>query len=115
MDATGYGGPNTYFTTINGSQRSGRVNFVTPLAPKGGSTYFSLENALKRVSPICAEVCGLATRDNHDSYNSSSDGSSESGLEDAPDRPHDGEPRSDPALSNDELPDHRHQRVPQAS
>ncbi len=52
-DTTGYGGPNTYFTNFSGL--SGTVNFVTPLAPKGGSTYFSLENALS-ATPPCADI-----------------------------------------------------------
>jgi hypothetical protein len=58
MDSTGYGGPNTYFTNINGSQTSGTVNFITPLAPKGGSTYFSLENALASTAPCSTIVNG---------------------------------------------------------
>jgi hypothetical protein len=44
-DTSGYGGPDTYFTNISGSQHSGTVNFVTAI-PDGGSTYFSLEEAL---------------------------------------------------------------------
>ena len=55
MDSSGYGGPNTYFTNVNAYQSSGTVNFVTPLAPKGGSTYFSLENALASTSP-CSDI-----------------------------------------------------------
>ena len=45
-DTTGYGGPNAYFTNANGTGTSGTVNFITPLAAKGGTAYFSLENAL---------------------------------------------------------------------
>lgn len=44
-DNTGYGGPDSYFTGINGSGTAGTVNFVTPLAP-GQSTFFSLEEPL---------------------------------------------------------------------
>jgi hypothetical protein len=55
MDTTGYGGPNSYFTNINPSQTSGTVNFVTPLAPQGGTTYFSLENALSSTPP-CSDI-----------------------------------------------------------
>ncbi|GAA3770024.1 hypothetical protein GCM10022270_33630 [Terriglobus aquaticus] len=46
MDDSGYGGPNTYFTNINASFTGGTANFLTPLAAGGGSTYFSLEEAL---------------------------------------------------------------------
>lgn len=42
----GYGGPDSYFTNINASDTSGTVDFVTALAANGGSTYFSLEEAL---------------------------------------------------------------------
>lgn len=42
----GYGGPDSYFTNINGSNTSGTVDFVTALAANGGTTYFSLEEAL---------------------------------------------------------------------
>lgn len=45
-DPSGYGGPNSFFTDINGAATSGTVNFLTPLAAKGGNTYFSLEEAL---------------------------------------------------------------------
>jgi len=48
----GYGGPNAYFSNINGAQTSGTVNFVTPLAANGGTTYFSLENALTASTAI---------------------------------------------------------------
>jgi hypothetical protein len=41
----GYGGPNSFFTNINGAQTSGTVNFITPLTP-GQSTFFSLEGAI---------------------------------------------------------------------
>jgi hypothetical protein len=41
-DTTGYGGPRSYFTNINGAKTAGTVNFTTPLAP-GQSTFFSLE------------------------------------------------------------------------
>lgn len=45
-DTSGYGGPDTYFTNINASDTSGTVDFVTALAANGGTTYFSLEEAL---------------------------------------------------------------------
>jgi len=46
LDSSGYGGPNAYFTGINPSGTSGTVNFITPIAAKGGTAYFSLENSL---------------------------------------------------------------------
>jgi hypothetical protein len=45
-DGTGYGGPNAYFTNIGPGATSGTVNFITPLAANGGSSFFSLENAI---------------------------------------------------------------------
>ncbi|MBV8818394.1 MAG: hypothetical protein JO022_08570, partial [Acidobacteriaceae bacterium] len=51
-DNTGYGGPNAYFTDINGAATSGTVNFITPIPP-GGSDYFSLEDSLAFAIP-CA-------------------------------------------------------------
>jgi PEP-CTERM motif len=45
-DSSGYGGPDSFFTGINGAATSGTVDFVTALAANGGSTYFSLEEAL---------------------------------------------------------------------
>jgi PEP-CTERM motif len=45
-DSSGYGGPNSFFTGITGAGTSGTVDFVTALAANGGSTYFSLEEAL---------------------------------------------------------------------
>jgi hypothetical protein len=45
-DTSGYGGPDSFFTGINSAETSGTVDFVTPLAANGGSTYFSLEEAL---------------------------------------------------------------------
>lgn len=58
MDTTGYGGPNSFFTNINASQTSGTVNFVTPIAP-GGSTYFSLEEAITAAT-ACTTVINNA-------------------------------------------------------
>jgi hypothetical protein len=49
-DLTGYGGPNTFFTVINND--TGVVNFVTPVAAGGGTTYFSLEESITLASPI---------------------------------------------------------------
>jgi hypothetical protein len=45
IDTTTYGGPNTYFTNISSDFTSGIANFIIPLKP-GGTTYFSLEEAL---------------------------------------------------------------------
>ena len=41
-DSTGYGGPNAYFTNIVNYQSDGIVNFITPIPPGGGTSYFSL-------------------------------------------------------------------------
>jgi hypothetical protein len=41
-DHSGYGGPNAFFTAINGNASTGTVNFITPIAA-GGTGYFSLE------------------------------------------------------------------------
>jgi autotransporter-associated beta strand protein len=51
-DATGYGGPNAYFTNSSGNGNSGVVNFVNALKAAGGTTYFSLENALTKPTAI---------------------------------------------------------------
>jgi hypothetical protein len=45
-DPTGYGGPNAFYTNINGAATAGIVNFITPIAAKGGTGFFGLENAL---------------------------------------------------------------------
>ena len=52
MDATGYGGPNTFFVFDVLDPNTGVVNFVTPLAAGGGSTYFSLEESITLASQI---------------------------------------------------------------
>lgn len=38
-----YGGPNAFFTAINGNGSQGNVNFIAPIAGGGGTGYFSLE------------------------------------------------------------------------
>ncbi len=50
-DATGYGGPNGYFTNITtvGGVESGTVNFLGGIA-SGGTDYFSLEEPLTAAS-----------------------------------------------------------------
>ncbi len=58
-DTTGYGGPDTFFTNIAANHRSGTINFVTPLAP-GGTTYFSLEEALTLHSIVVPEPATMA-------------------------------------------------------
>ena len=55
FDSTGYGGPNSYFTNISPDTTTGTVNFIVPLAPNGGTTYFSLENSLAQAT-ACADV-----------------------------------------------------------
>ena len=44
QDNSGYGGPNAFFTGINGNKSVGTVNFINPIAP-GATGYFSLELA----------------------------------------------------------------------
>jgi hypothetical protein len=58
-DSTGYGGPNAYFTSISADQTSGTVNFITPIAAKGGTGFFSLENALSSAT-ACSSVLNNA-------------------------------------------------------
>lgn len=50
-DNTGYGGPNSYFTNISPDYTMGTVDFITPLAANGGSTYFSLEESFNASNP----------------------------------------------------------------
>ena len=45
----GYGGANAYFTNITGGS-SGTVNFITPIAAGGGTSYFSLEQPIDLAS-----------------------------------------------------------------
>lgn len=54
MDSSGYGGPNAYYTNISNSNDAGTVNFITQVAANGGTTYFSLENALQATSSCLA-------------------------------------------------------------
>ncbi len=42
-DNSGYGGPNAFFSAINGSQSTGTVNFLAAIAAGGGTGFFSLE------------------------------------------------------------------------
>ena len=50
LDSTGYGGPNAYFTNINSSLTAGTVNFIVPIAANGGTSFFSLEEAITSAS-----------------------------------------------------------------
>jgi PEP-CTERM motif len=43
MDTSGYGGPNAFYTNISANLESLTVNFITPIAAKGGTDIFSLE------------------------------------------------------------------------
>jgi hypothetical protein len=56
LDPTGYGGPNAYFPTdmISADATSGTVSFIAPIPP-GGTSYFSLENALASAYS-CADI-----------------------------------------------------------
>jgi hypothetical protein len=66
LDSSGYGGPNAYFTTTGGG--SGTVNFITPLAPHVGTTFFSalacpdyLNNGLSSPTPNGADISASFT------------------------------------------------------
>lgn len=50
-DTTGYGGPNAFFTGINGAKDAGVVNFIAPIAAGGGQDYFSLEESISLTAP----------------------------------------------------------------
>jgi hypothetical protein len=50
-DTTGYGGPNAFFTNISADLHSVTVNFLTPIAAGGGSSYFSLEEPIDLNAP----------------------------------------------------------------
>jgi len=54
-DDTGYGGPNAYFTNISADATSGVVNFIVPIAAKGGTAFFSLENAITAAT-ACSSI-----------------------------------------------------------
>jgi hypothetical protein len=50
-DSSGYGGPDGFFSNITlGSPEVGVLNFITPLAANGGTTFFSLEEELTAAS-----------------------------------------------------------------
>jgi hypothetical protein len=51
MDNSGYGGENAYFTNIAADLNHGIVNFLTPIAANGGTSYFSLEDAIDVNAP----------------------------------------------------------------
>jgi hypothetical protein len=61
-DTTGYGGPDAYFTNINTAQTAGTVNFITPIAPHGGTGYFALEQALNNATPCAAVINHAVTK-----------------------------------------------------
>jgi len=59
IDHTGYGGPNAFFTNIDPSLKTGTVNFIVAIAPKGGSSFFSLEEAITAVT-ACSSLINNA-------------------------------------------------------
>src|SRR5947209_17447917 len=61
LDSTGYGGPNAYFTNIDPTLTSGTVNFIVPIAAKGGKAYFSLEEAISNAYSCKQVVDGSVT------------------------------------------------------
>jgi hypothetical protein len=64
QDSTGYGGPNAYFSNINAAQTAATVNFITPIAAKGGTSYFSLEMALANAVACSSLVNGAISGPN---------------------------------------------------
>ncbi len=50
-DTTTYGGPDAYFTNINGAKGAGTVNFVNAIAANGGTQFFSLEESINLTKP----------------------------------------------------------------
>ncbi|HEV2806303.1 MAG TPA: hypothetical protein VGW57_15375 [Chthoniobacterales bacterium] len=60
-DTTGYGGPNSYFTNPSADGTTGTVNFIVPLAPHGGSTYFSLEEKISSAT-ACSTLINNALK-----------------------------------------------------
>jgi hypothetical protein len=48
-DASGYGGPNAFYTDNTGTAVT--VNFLTPIATGGGTSYFSLEEPVDLSAP----------------------------------------------------------------
>lgn len=62
LDASGYGGPNAYFTnlvTVGSGPNTGLVHFIAPIAANGGTAYFSLEGALG-VATACTSIINNA-------------------------------------------------------
>jgi hypothetical protein len=55
QDTTGYGGPNAYFNNISTDLTMGTVNFIVPIAPHGGTSFFSLEAALSAAT-ACSTI-----------------------------------------------------------
>ena len=55
QDNTGYGGPNAFFSNISANKMSGRVNFIKPIPPNGGTGFFSLEDLLT-ASTACTNL-----------------------------------------------------------
>jgi hypothetical protein len=51
FDPSGYGGPNAFYTNIAADLNSGTVNFITPIAANGGSSFFGLEEAININAP----------------------------------------------------------------
>jgi len=61
QDPSGYGGPNAYFTNISADLKSGTVNFITPIAAKGGTGFFALEEAISQATPCSAVINNAVT------------------------------------------------------
>ena len=67
-DPTGYGGPNAYFSSVDGTLSNGVVNFINPVPTAGGTDFFSLENSLISITACSGLIdwrAGSAFRRRH--------------------------------------------------
>jgi hypothetical protein len=62
--SSAYGGPNAFFTGINGAQSIGVVNFIKGLGANGGTGYFSLEAAPAGGTSIGGTIGGATPEPN---------------------------------------------------
>lgn len=61
-DTTGYGGPNAFFSNTDTLEQNGTVDFLTPIAPGGGTTFFSVANNLIAPTPCLNLINGAVAR-----------------------------------------------------
>ncbi len=62
LDKTGYGGPNAYFSDTDTLRKNGIVHFIAPIAPGGGTAFFSLANNLIATTPCVNLINGAVAR-----------------------------------------------------